>query len=219
MKPLKEVGMDGIEFPLRTDHPPHTGRKMKIGCLVGRILIKTTLAPLIFVLCFHISPPRSETPVRQQTIQEIAAFLEKQGTDLAQVTPHALAEVIYDEAVRYDYDPKVILALIGIESSFRNSSVSARGAKGLMQIMPYVAQSLAQELGIEWSGDRTLFNPILNIRMGIYYLSRLLLDFDDLELAVTAYNYGPTYVKGLIERKERVPLHYYRRLLTVYQGL
>jgi soluble lytic murein transglycosylase-like protein len=55
--------------------------------------------------------------------------------------------------------------------------------------------------------------------MGIYYLSRLLLDFDDLELAVTAYNYGPTYVKGLIERKERVPLHYYRRLLTVYQGL
>jgi soluble lytic murein transglycosylase-like protein len=138
---------------------------------------------------------------------------------LANVTKEELAEVIYEEATRYNHDPKLILAVIAIESEFHNWSVSEKGAKGLMQIMPYVAQSIAQELGIEWSGDRTLFNPILNIRMGIYYLSRLLLDFDDLELAVTAYNYGPTYVKGLIERKERVPLHYYRRLLTVYQGL
>ena len=214
--------MDGIEFPLRTDHPPHTGRKMKIGCLVGRILIKTTLAPLIFVLCFHISPPRSETPVRQQTIQEIAAFLEKQGTDLAQVTPHALAEVIYDEAVRYDYDPKVILALIGIESSFRNSSVSARGAKGLMQIMPYVAEAVAQELKIEWKGDQTLFDPFLNIRMGIYYLKMLMDDFQDLVLALTAYNYGPTYIRSFLDRGQKIPLYhfrYYQRVFAFYRNI
>jgi len=74
-----------------------------------------------------------------------------------------------------------------------------------MQIMPYVAESIAQELGIEWSGDRTLFNPYLNIRIGIYYLSRLILDFKDVRIALTAYNYGPTYVKGLIERKESIP--------------
>ena len=48
-----------------------------------------------------------------------------------------------------------------------------------MQIMPYVAESIAKEMGIEWSGDRTLFNPFLNIKMGVHYLSRLLLDFKD----------------------------------------
>ena len=214
--------MDVIEFPLRTDHPPHTGRKKKIGCLVGRILVKTTLALIIFVLCFHISPPRSETPVRQQTIQEIAVFLEKQGTDLAQVTPYALAEVIYDEAVRYNHDPKVILALIGIESSFQNSSVSARGAKGLMQIMPYVAEAVAQDLKIEWRGDQTLFDPFLNIRMGIYYLKMLMDDFQDLVLALTAYNYGPTYIRSFLDRGEKIPLHhfrYYQRVLAFSRNL
>jgi soluble lytic murein transglycosylase len=88
-----------------------------------------------------------------------------------------------------------------------------------MQIMPYVAESLAQELGIEWSGDRTLFNPYLNIRIGIHYLSQLILDFNDIGVALTAYNYGPTYVKGLVERKERIPHNYYRKFLTAYQSI
>jgi hypothetical protein len=36
---------------------------------------------------------------------------------------------------------------------------------------------------------------------------------------LTAYNYGPTYVKNLIERKERIPRDYYRRFLTTYQSI
>jgi soluble lytic murein transglycosylase-like protein len=74
-------------------------------------------------------------------------------------------------------------------------------------------------LGIEWSGDRTLFNPYLNIRIGIHYLSQLMLDFKDVEVALAAYNYGPTYVKSLIEKKERIPHHYYRRFLTAYKSI
>jgi len=97
--------------------------------------------------------------------------------------------------------------------------VSERGAKGLMQIMPYVAQSLAQELGIEWMGDRTLFNPFLNVRMGVYYFTRLFFDFHNLEHALVAYNYGPTYVKGLIESKKPVPPEYYKKVLTAYESL
>jgi soluble lytic murein transglycosylase-like protein len=138
---------------------------------------------------------------------------------LASVTKEELAEVIYEEAIRYNHDPKFIMALIFAESEFWNWAVSEKGAKGLMQIMPYVAQSIAQELGIEWMGDRTLFNPFLNIKMGIYYLSQLILDFRDLRLAMTAYNYGPTYVKGLIESKQQIPVSYYRKILTVYQNL
>jgi soluble lytic murein transglycosylase len=145
--------------------------------------------------------------------------LEKQPTGLANVTKEELAEVIYDEAVRYNHDPKFILALIVIESSFQNWSVSEQGAKGLMQIMPYVAESLAQELGIEWGGDRTLFNPYLNIRMGSYYLFQLVKEFNDLRIALAAYNYGPTYIKGLKEKNERIPTNYFYRIRTVYQTL
>lgn len=213
--------MEFNEPNIRTGHPPHSIPYKKNGLFPCRILLKVAIFIIIFIFVLSFNLPHFNPGFnsRKQTIQEILAVLERHQTGLANVTKEELAEVIYEEATRYNHDPEFILAVIAIESEFHNWSVSEKGAKGLMQIMPYVAQSIAQELGIEWSGDRTLFNPILNIRMGIYYLSRLLLDFDDLELAVTAYNYGPTYVKGLIERKERVPLHYYRRLLTVYQGL
>jgi len=55
--------------------------------------------------------------------------------------------------------------------------------------------------------------------MGVYYLSQLIIDFDDLRIALVAYNYGPTYVKSLIERRQRIPVHYNRRVFTAYQTL
>jgi soluble lytic murein transglycosylase-like protein len=192
---------------------------IKNGCFLRRIFLKIAFFIVIFTLSFHLPYFSPELYNKQKTIQEILEVLERHPTELASVTKEELAKVIYEEAVRYNHDPKFILALIAIESSFRNSSVSEKGAKGLMQIMPYVAESLAQELGIEWSGDRTLFNPFLNIKLGSYYLSQLIRDFEDHGLALVAYNYGPTYVKGLIGRKRRIPHNYYRRVINFYQTI
>lgn len=215
----KEAGMELNEPNIWTGHPPHSIPYKKNGLLLFRILLKAALFIIIFILSFHLPHFNPGFDSRKQNIQEILSVLERHRTGLAAIMKEELAEVIYEEALRYNHDPKFIMALIYAESEFFNWAVSEKGAKGLMQIMPYVAQSLAQEMGIEWMGDRTLFNPFLNIRMGIYYLSQLILDFRDLGVALTAYNYGPTYVKGLIERKERIPFNYYRKLLTVYQNL
>jgi len=217
---------------IRTGHPPHAEANIRNGPLFSRILRKVTLFVVIFVLSFHFPlslgidylPPgleylSPEFQGRQNAIREILEVLERYPTGLADVTKEEIAEVIYEEALRHNQDPKLILALIAIESEFQNWCVSQQGAKGLMQIMPYVGESIAQELGIEWSGDRTLFNPYLNIRIGIYYLSQLLVDFKDLRVALTAYNYGPTYVKGLIEREERIPRDYYHRFLSAYHTI
>jgi soluble lytic murein transglycosylase len=204
---------------IRTGHPPHTRTYIKNGLLFLRMLCKVALFLVIFILSFHLPSFIPGIDQREQTIREILEVLKRQPMGLANVTKEELAEVIYEEATRHNHDPKFILALIAIESEFQNWSVSQQGAKGLMQIMPYVAESIALELGIEWSGDRTLFNPYLNIRMGIYYLSQLILDFKDVRVALTAYNYGPTYVRGLVERKERIPRDYYRRFLTAYHTI
>jgi len=211
--------MELNERLIRTDHPPHTKINIKNGVLFLRILRKFALFVVIFILSFHLPNFILDLNQREQTIKGIFEVLERQSMGLANVTKEELAEVIYEEAIRHNYDPKFILALIAIESEFQNWSVSQQGAKGLMQIMPYVAEPIAQELGIEWSGDRTLFNPNLNVRMGIYYLSQLILDFKDMRVALTAYNYGPTYVRGLIERKERIPRDYYYRFLTAYHTI
>jgi soluble lytic murein transglycosylase len=211
--------MEFNEALIRTEHPPHNEVDKKIGFPLSCTLRKVALLVFIFTIFFHLPDFIPDLRQKEETIKEIVGVLERYPTGLANVTKEELAEVIYEEAYRHNHDPKFILALIAIESEFYNWSVSKRGAKGLMQIMPYVAESLAQELGIEWSGDRTLFNPYLNIRIGIYYLSRLILDFNDIGVALTAYNYGPTYVKGLIDRKERIPRGYYRKFLTAYQSI
>jgi soluble lytic murein transglycosylase len=218
---MKQGGwfMESNEALIRTEHPPHIGVNNKNGAALFRILRKTTLFILIFIISFHLPNFIPDLSQREQAIREILEVLERQATGLANVTKEELAEVIYEEAKRYNQDPKLILALIATESEFYNWAVSEKGAKGLMQIMPYVAESLAQDLGIEWSGDRTLFNPYLNTRIGIHYLSQLMIDFKDVRTALTAYNYGPTYVKGLIERKETIPHNYYRRFLTAYRSI
>jgi hypothetical protein len=196
-------------------------RLYRTGFIIGALLLILFLLPqLESETQFLPSGLRyfsAEFWSRETAIHDIYRVLEKHPTGLSCSTKQQLAEVIYDESVRHNQDPKFILALIKIESSFKNGSVSEQGAKGLMQIMPYVAESLAKELGIEWAGDSTLFNPMLNIRIGMHYLSQLIRDFNDLGLAITAYNCGPTYVKGLLERKQRIPHYYYQRILKVYQ--
>jgi hypothetical protein len=211
--------MELNEPNIRTGHPPHSRAEKKNRPFSFRILPKVAFLTIIFILSFHLFDLSPDFNHRKETIQEILSVLEKHRTGLASVTKEELAEVIYEEAIRYNHDPRFIMALIFAESEFWNWAVSEKGAKGLMQIMPYVAQPIAQQIGIEWMGDKTLFNPFLNVRIGIYYLSQLVLDFRDLRLAMTAYNYGPTYVKNLLEKKERIPFTYYHRLLGVYQNL
>ena len=204
---------------IRTGHPPHPGTYKKNRLPLLRILRTVALFIVIFTLSFHFPNFIPGLSQREQAIREILTVLERQPMGLANVTKEELAEVIYEEALRHNQDPKFILALIAIESEFKNWSVSEQGAKGLLQVMPYVAKSVAQELGIEWGGDRTLFNPYLNVRIGICYLSQLIFDFKDVGVALTAYNYGPTYVKTLIEKKERIPGDYYRKFLTAYKDI
>jgi hypothetical protein len=211
--------MESSEALIRTEHPRQNRANKKNSFAFSRILGKATLFIIIFVISFHLPDFIPDFYQKEQSIRKIIGVLERYPTGLADVTKEQLAEVIYEEANRHNQDPRFILALIAVESEFHNWSVSEKGAKGLMQIMPYVAKSLAHELGIEWSGDRTLFNPYLNIRMGTYYLSRLILDFKDIRAGLTAYNYGPTYVRSLIDRKERIPRNYYSKFLTAYQSI
>lgn len=200
------------------EHPPHPPENKKLRFLPPRVF-KAILFFAIFVFSFHVPPLHFGSSKRQEMIKEILAVLERHPTGLANVTKEELAEVIYEEATRHNQEPKFILAVIAIESEFKTWAVSEKGAKGLMQIMPHVGQFLAQEMGIEWRGDRTLFNPFLNIRMGVYYFSQLRDYFDDPLIALTAYNYGPTYVQNRIDRKQRLPANYYRRILSVYHTL
>jgi hypothetical protein len=88
-------------------------------------------------------------------------------------------------------------AMIMQESGKKADAVSSKGAVGLMQLMPGTAKQIAQELGIE---SYDLKDPATNIKFGTYYRDQLLKQFGSPELALVAYNWGPTRLQNLIDR-------------------
>jgi hypothetical protein len=114
-----------------------------------------------------------------------------------------------------DLSPRLVLAVIATESSFNPSAVSSVGAIGLMQVVPWTAKPLSKELGLKVEGRTELFDPILNLVLGIHYLKRLLRRFDnDLRSSLIAYNLGPTRMVRLQSKGKRVPLRYYKKVLS-----
>ena len=92
-----------------------------------------------------------------------------------------------DAARKYGIDPDMFVRLIQQESSFRPNVVSPKGAIGLGQLMP----ATAQELGV----DPT--DPLQNLEGAAKYFSQQLKRFGSPELALAAYNAGPTRVAKL----------------------
>jgi len=63
-----------------------------------------------------------------------------------------LAKYIWLAGTRFNCDPKLIAALIQVESSFFSRARSQKGAIGLMQLRPFVARELASRLKTVFGG-------------------------------------------------------------------
>lgn len=114
----------------------------------------------------------------------------------------------------YQVDPFWVLAVMWTESHFNPKAVSPVRAKGLMQIMPTTGTYLVRRMsphenlsGLERYRGKTareipLFDPILNIEMGTYYLGYLLNQFKgNYRLATVAYNMGPNGVRRRLRQQ------------------
>lgn len=132
--------------------------------------------------------------VRLRTALLLRDNLEELRLKLPRSTYQAMVQGVADAALRYDVAPETILAVIRIESGFDAGATSEAGAVGLMQILPSTAEEVARELRLPWSGGDQLRDPATNIRLGTHYLTKLLARFDDLALALAAYNEGPERV-------------------------
>jgi soluble lytic murein transglycosylase len=106
--------------------------------------------------------------------------------------------------------PRLVQAVIQCESGYNLRALSAKGAMGLMQLMPATAVELAVS---------DPYDAEQNIRAGTTYLRRLLDRFGTVELALAAYNAGPTAVQrhgGIPPYRET--REYVRRVMSLYLG-
>jgi soluble lytic murein transglycosylase len=96
-------------------------------------------------------------------------------------------DIIRQCARSYRLEEALVKAVIKVESDYQPRIVSKKGAQGLMQLIPETAKSLKVN---------NPFDPSENIRGGSEYLRRMLDLFNnDVELALAAYNSGPSTVQ------------------------
>lgn len=104
--------------------------------------------------------------------------------------PYKYGEIVDKYSYEYNLDPYLVLAVIKTESNFNSNAESNKGAKGLMQIMDSTGEWIASKLEVDNFNTNMLYDPEVNIEFGCWYLNNLLKEFDDLSLALTAYNGG-----------------------------
>lgn len=94
------------------------------------------------------------------------------------------------ESERRGLDAALVAALIRQESNFTPRAVSAVGARGLMQVMPSVGKSIAPSVGITDWDPALLFQPDVNVRIGVRHLAGSLARYEHPTYALAAYNAG-----------------------------
>lgn len=115
--------------------------------------------------------------------------------------PFCYNEFVFQYSAEYSLEPELVFAVINSESGFMAKVESIKGAKGLMQIMPRTARSIAGKLKYVDFDENDLFDPRQNIEFGCYYLSYLFDKFKDEEQVLFAYNAGEGTLINFLEEK------------------
>jgi soluble lytic murein transglycosylase len=133
---------------------------------------------------------------------------------------YEMSKAIYEESIKYNFNPLLTTALIKVESNFDPKAISDSYAYGLCQVRKFIAPELSKNIGIEWDGaEKTLFDPINNIKIGVYYLSILNRDFNDLKTAIIAYNQGPYKIQEQLTNNQELDQEYINKILDYYAAL
>ncbi len=164
-------------------------------------------------------PAVAPTPTPDPGSEEgIVAELRARHTALADHELAPLARAIIAESKRHGLDPTLVMAVIHVESRGYHLAVSPVGARGLMQLMPETGEELASKLGLPWRSPNSLFDPILNVKLGTAYLKQLTDRYASVTTALAAYNWGPGRIDRQIRAGDDVPTIYTREVMKAYDG-
>ena len=146
--------------------------------------------------------------------------------------PKTYSEIISVYAEEYDVEENLIYAVIKAESNFDSQAVSNRDAIGLMQIVEETAIDVANRNQIDIDTENIteeLLDIDNNINIGTKYLSTLLTQYGNIEVALAAYNAGIGTVNNWIDKQiiqadgsdiENIPYketnNYVRKILRDY---
>jgi len=132
------------------------------------------------------------TPDEQVDVEPVAPSTSPGGV-VDSAAPRTLEQMVADAARKYALPRSLVRAVARAESAFDPAAVSAKGARGVMQLMP----ATAKELGVD-----NAFDPAQNIDAGARLLRQLLERYEGrVAEALAAYNAGA----GAVAKHNGVP--------------
>ena len=127
------------------------------------------------------------------------------------LTRPELRQLAWRISIEAGVDPRLVDALITVESGYNPRALSSKGAIGMMQLMPGTARRLSV---------RDPFDPEQNVRGGVRELSRLLGRYSgNIAMALAAYNAG----EGAVAKYRGIPPYgetrrYVSKIMYLYTG-
>jgi soluble lytic murein transglycosylase len=145
--------------------------------------------------------------------------------------PKEVVEQIHKLAKEISIEPEFVAGIMREESVFDVRATSKSGAMGLMQLMPFTGEWVAQQLGVASFVREKLYDQEMNIRFGAFYLDHLNQKFQgNLYYTAASYNAGPEAVNKWIvngnftdleEFVENIPYqetrYYVKRVIKSYE--
>ena len=145
--------------------------------MIKRFLRNLIIVALLIIAIFELYQNR-ETIMKKIYVTEYSNYVEKYSKE-------------------YEVDKYLIYAIIKAESNFNEDAKSSKGAKGLMQLMYSTAKETAKSIDITID-EKSIMEPETNIQIGTKYISKLLQKYNNIELALAAYNAGSGNVDSWI---------------------
>ena len=166
----------------------------KLHFLLG--VLVTSLSIVLYKEITHVHPvlqTKTETIVRMVDEPFIRGNFELEASEIKSTLNESKLKhlLIYINALcdEYGVNYEMVKAVIQTESSWDHKAVSKSGAIGLMQVLPETAIA-------EFDTPKDdLFDPYVNVTVGIKYLYHLNNQFADMDAILTAYSHGPTITK------------------------
>jgi soluble lytic murein transglycosylase len=137
---------------------------------------------------WRADPPRGEARTRWQLAH-----------------PQPFLEIVGTSEPRLGVPTWLTYAIMQTESRFDPRATSWAGARGLIQLMPSTAKSVAEQAGVELGNDERLYIPTVNLEIGMHHLGRLVARFGGgdggVALAIPSYNAGAGAVEKWLDQR------------------
>ncbi len=151
----------------------------------------------------------------QSAFQKPESFL-KLNQKIQNVFPKPFAPVVENASQQWEVPKEFVWSIMRQESAFNAFATSSSDARGLMQIMPF----LAKEMGQAWKyrvnqKDKVMYSAEENIKLGAFHLHQLFRYVQHPALVAASYNAGIQRVGRWTKRMGNLPLDVFVELIPI----